>query len=562
MNSANIIVQEYLGSLKEDKELDYLFPILLTSMGFKIVQTAKESKGQAQYGKDIIAIGKDAYGVKHRWYFELKGYSDRNINDKNYFGQDGIRESIIAAKDTVFNDSSILDFNKLPIKIVLVHNGVIKANLRVTLDGMVKREFPDGEFERWDIYHLTNLFSDYLFSEYLLSDDESLRLLKKTLAFLDTPDYDYNDFKKLVNLQFDKVAEVRGRSFTKLFATLNLLESIVFHYSTVGNNLTVAKECSKYLVLKTWKWILSKKVENKFAIKKEFDKLLSTQLRIFSAYFSKTFHIVTIQDGLYAENGAFFEKIGYPLRCFSYLDDMIYYSRLREHFGKSKNNKEVEKKIRHKFKDLMMNAISKNSGFYRPLLDNHSIPIVQLFVYFADESSRREEDVEFLVDYISKVLNNIAIMKVKSGFLPEFSNNYENLIETMALGKKTEEYNDESSMLVAVLLELVVIFKNKDLYNEIREYISKEISLQVPTIDFNSYDVEVLLFERNLHNEYHIEMLEENDGSFEEFSKICHGIEVITPKYRTDYVGVSFIRYLAHSYYKNELLPEEWRIYF
>jgi len=148
MNSNNIIVQEYLSSLKEDKELDYLFPILLNSMGFRVVQTAKEAKGQSQYGKDIIAIGQDDKGIKHRWYFELKGYDDRDITDKNYFISDGIRESITEARDTAFKDSSIPGFNTLPVKIVLVHNGVLKANIRPTFDGFIEREFKEGEFER------------------------------------------------------------------------------------------------------------------------------------------------------------------------------------------------------------------------------------------------------------------------------------------------------------------------------------------------------------------------------------------------------------------------------
>lgn len=179
MSSNNIIVQEYLGSLKEDKELDYLFPILLNSMGFRIIQTAKESKGQSQYGKDIIAIGKNEHEEKFRWYFELKGYGDKDITDKNYSSTDGIRESIIEAKDTAFNDTSIPEFNQLPIKIVLVHNGVLKTNIRPTFEGFISKEFKDGEFERWDIYYLTDLFSKYLFSEYLLSDSDSNRLFKK-----------------------------------------------------------------------------------------------------------------------------------------------------------------------------------------------------------------------------------------------------------------------------------------------------------------------------------------------------------------------------------------------
>lgn len=98
----------------------------------------------------------------------------------NYSIPDGIRESIYEAKDTAFNDSSIPEFNSLPIKIVVVHNGVLKTNIRPTFEGLISREFKLGEFERWDIYCLTDLFSKYLFSEYLLADSESNRLLKRT----------------------------------------------------------------------------------------------------------------------------------------------------------------------------------------------------------------------------------------------------------------------------------------------------------------------------------------------------------------------------------------------
>ena len=33
----NRILREYIESLKEDNELDYIFPILLQAMGFRIV---------------------------------------------------------------------------------------------------------------------------------------------------------------------------------------------------------------------------------------------------------------------------------------------------------------------------------------------------------------------------------------------------------------------------------------------------------------------------------------------------------------------------------------------
>ena len=143
MGSDSLIVSDYLGSLKEDTELDYLFPILLNLMGFRIITTPKESKGQPQYGKDIIAVGLDHDGIKKRFYFELKGHADKDIDDTVLMKRDGIMESLKASKYTVFKDSSISEFNTLPVKFVLVQNGVLKNNTRRTFEGFIDQVFPD-----------------------------------------------------------------------------------------------------------------------------------------------------------------------------------------------------------------------------------------------------------------------------------------------------------------------------------------------------------------------------------------------------------------------------------
>ena len=99
MNNNIRIVRDYLESLKEDRELDAIFPTLLMAMDFRIVSTPRNSKGQSQYGKDVVAIGKGEDGVIYRWYFELKGNAAKDINDSTFMAPDGVRESILAAKD-------------------------------------------------------------------------------------------------------------------------------------------------------------------------------------------------------------------------------------------------------------------------------------------------------------------------------------------------------------------------------------------------------------------------------------------------------------------------------
>ena len=559
MNSNNITVQEYLGSLKEDKELDYLFPILLNVMGFRIVQTALESKGQSQYGKDIIAIGKDKNGNKFRWYFELKGFKDKDITDKNYSIPDGIRESIIEAKDTAFNDSSIPEFNALPIKIVVVHNGILKTNIRPTFDGFISREFKPGEFERWDIYYLTDLFSKYLFSEYLLADTESNRLLKRTLAFLDSPDNDFVDFKQLVEIQIDRINTIKGRTFKKFFATINLLSSIVFHYSLENQNLIAAKECSDYLVLRVWAWILKQKLEQKEAVLKEFRKLLKTQYEILNLYFKKTFKVASLENGLYAENGAFFEAIGYPLRCFDYINDLIYYCELRSYYPAFDKVTTHKKRLRNIQKDKIIKLIENNSGAYRPIIDNHSIAILNTFRFFSRQSDLRQKDVEFLASYIFGVINGILVIKIKRNRLPDGYNRVNLVSEFVATGEKPEEYTDESSMLIAILYELLVLFNAEDTYLNLKKHLKDKVNLQIAHPNIKEYDIEQSLFENHMDSEYYVDSIHKVPDSFEEFKKLVKEKPFEEIDYRTDKAGFPYLRTLAHKYFKNELFPDEWR---
>jgi hypothetical protein len=387
---------------------------------------------------------------------------------------------------------------------------------------------------------------------------------KKTLAFLDSPDNEYIEFKELVRIQFEKVENVKSRAFKKLFATLNLINSIVFHYSKENNYLVPAKECSKFLILETWHWILKNDLQSKKPIVEEFKKLLKMQYQIFDAYFQRTFNVARIENGLFYEDGTFFEKIGYPLRCFEFLDDIIYYCRLRSAVFTSKN----PIRLKNKQKDLIIELIENNSGFNRPILDNHSIPIIQLLLFFTDKKSLRTKDVKFLGNFIQDVITNLRIEKIRHNRLPELHNRIDTTIEFIALDEKPEEYCDSSSILLAILLEITVIFNAEFLFKEILSFIDDKLSLQIVSIDATNHNVEQMLFEKHLHQEYYVDCIErvqdglkllKNEANFIEFKKSILEKKESTKSYATDNLGLSCIRYLAHSYYKNEILPDEWR---
>ena len=296
----NRVISEYLESLKEDNELDYIFPILLESMGFQIVSTPKNSKGQSQYGKDVVAIGNDEKGRKCKWYFELKGNAAKDITDRTFTNQDGVRESILAAKDVEFPDSSIPGFNSMPTIIVFVHNGILQENTRPHFEGFIKREFPNGGFERWGIEKLTDLFSKHLFDECLYRDEDSYRLVKRILVMYDAPGWDVSEFEKLVDVQLSYCPSngSKPRLLSKCFSSICLMLAILLKEGQRINNFLPAKRASDIAALKVWAWILKNNKTANPQILNLFSNIIKIHLLIYAKYLDKLIPLATQYKGL------------------------------------------------------------------------------------------------------------------------------------------------------------------------------------------------------------------------------------------------------------------------
>ena len=62
-----IVIQQYLETLKESKELDAILPDLLLAMNIQTI--TKPQIGVRQYGVDLCAVGKDPDdNIKNSFY--------------------------------------------------------------------------------------------------------------------------------------------------------------------------------------------------------------------------------------------------------------------------------------------------------------------------------------------------------------------------------------------------------------------------------------------------------------------------------------------------------------
>jgi len=582
-----IIVREYLESLKEDRELDALFPILLEVMGFQIISTPKETKGFQQYGKDVVSVGTDeADGQRKRFYFEIKGGEDKNISPTNFNKDDGIRMSIQEARDRPFSDISHPEFNSLPVKIVLVHNGIMKESVREAFDGFISREFPGNDpgrkrtigerfgnffgaktpaaafqFERWDIHRLTELFSEKLFNEYLLTDDAAVQHFKKVLLLLNTPGNDQGDFKQLIDHIFIKAgsyAEMGKRQRMLLSETLKLISFIVQSYATEAGNLEPARLCLNYAVIAYWKWLLENGMEKDSEAVRNFKTYLLTYRRLLDEYFARTLPVAKLKKGLWSPAGGRYEQVGYPVRLIAYLGALVNYFDLVRALPKDGDPAPVEQ-----MNDLI-NVLKSNEDALRPLLDNHSIPLVATLDFMI--RGNRE-------DAAITLLKNIwlAVITAWRAFerLPDGSNSLKNVITLMLSSKKSVYYADQTSHLLAMLLEYFAVFDLKEEYEQVVGFLKEtkiDLAVFVPydnaqlasEPEISAENHEVALFDHMLIREgYQSQVSYFHD--YETFKTKAASKNEFSYDYRTVDAGFGFLLNLAHVHFDTPFFPDLWR---
>jgi hypothetical protein len=194
-----LLIQEYLGMLKEDNELDAVVRDLVSSMGFDVISVPQ--KGTRQDGVDIHAVGIDPVDkIKKNFLITIKkGKIDRNIWDAPKQGVLASLHDIIY----VYVKTKIGPSEKnLPIKIILCCGGELKQEVQSNWTGF-QGKHTEFEFDLWNGSKLSGLIEEYLLDEKIFLEDVQKKM-RRTLVVLPDPDYDLSHYKLLIeNLLFN-----------------------------------------------------------------------------------------------------------------------------------------------------------------------------------------------------------------------------------------------------------------------------------------------------------------------------------------------------------------------
>lgn len=552
-----LILTDYIASLKEERELDSLIEEVLREYDFEIVFSPK--KGERQYGVDIYAVGVDwSDGIRKIFLITVK---QGNFDRKNWeSGPQSLQPSLVNIITVFIRNNILPEHLNLPIKIIVAHNGINDPGIQQNWKGFAEM-YTNYEFVIWQLETLVGLVQDKLINENVFSDNGK-RLLRKIIISLSNPDYDFNDYKDVLN-EINGLIDFQEKSKKhnlKQLRKINLINTIISSYCDLENDLRLALKASEITALFIWKIINEneKHIDNEYF--GEFIKTLITRKDIHLKYLKKILPICLIKDGL-SKNSR--DSVTYCFAVYEHLGFLaltgLEFLQLGELFASTDSNTSaILKDYSIECMFGIANIFNNNIIAFNPRSDDEIIEIVLCFLLFY--KLERFEDIRVLLIRFS---NEIAHGKIFSNIAPVFSNNVDQIFNLDVDFEKRTDFKYDSSSLLIILAEWAIVINDSQVYNlyyQLKEEVFKDIDL---ILWFPDVETDKLLYtNRTLPNTGYslsnIKLLE----NFEEFKQLtlvdyinnCNELEFLFLQENLWIVGL-----VASRHYRTYIFPYYWR---
>ena len=183
-SSIRLLLEEFLGLMREEGELDQFLPVLLTAMNHEIVTPAQ--KGPRQFGVDIASIdhssGNDP--VLCLWIVKCGTIGRTEWNGS----LQAVRQTIDDV-ETYIATHRRAEHKKLPVRLIVLTNGEFRSNitldLKVYLENWERRNKAKTMIVNGSL--LASWTESSLLDEHILNG-KNKSLLRRTLATIETPD--------------------------------------------------------------------------------------------------------------------------------------------------------------------------------------------------------------------------------------------------------------------------------------------------------------------------------------------------------------------------------------
>ncbi|MFC5696223.1 hypothetical protein ACFPU0_11715 [Pseudomonas sp. GCM10022186] len=297
--SLRLLLEDFLGLMREEGELDAFLPLLMSGMGHEVVYRAQ--KGPRQYGVDISSVGPDSDGETKLFLWLVK-CGDIGRTEWNS-GPQAIRQSIEDVEDVYLRSHVAPEFQQLKKKLLVVTNGDFKASLNETIAGYLESWCARNGTEAEQVNGSTLAFwtEQFLLNEYILPAD-SRTLLRRMLANVVSPDLCASVGRVLIDQLVSSAtapAKTKGAKAKKLLTNLRGIRtalSVLQIWAQGEKNLLAPYRLAEYAVLAVWAGLHDEMLAGNAAIAKEFAQLLAQLSNVADAYHERLEPYYVVQD--------------------------------------------------------------------------------------------------------------------------------------------------------------------------------------------------------------------------------------------------------------------------
>ncbi|MCB4799346.1 MULTISPECIES: hypothetical protein [Flavobacteriaceae] len=549
------LLSEYINLLKEDKELDTLLTDLLVGMKFTTI--SKPMKGR-QFGVDISAVGIDPEdGIKKVFLLAVKqGNLTRTTWDGNV---NAIRSTLNQIKDTYIPISLTTNLKKLPIKIIVSTNGVRNQNVLSDWTQYVEQNITDTiEYDFWGTGEISAMLDDYLINEKLFPQ-EYQSLLRKSLVFLELPDYDLQHFYALIQQILEKQPKQK-RHILKKLRLVRLCLNILYKWSQDNNNLKPSIYASESSLLLTWHFIQEGNHLEKSYVREEFYKIHSLKRTIGVNYFNKVVEHYKVEHSIYKYSR---NSLEYSLNVWEEIGiiAIIGLTEIQEFRIHYREGNEEQAQTYYQSALSISNGlclfIQNNPPSKYPEYDVHSIEIA-LALNLMNFTRNFDPAKKWISEMTLGFNNNYKLNK----FFPLFRKSYEKLVD---IHNGEEECDVQSSMIIPILAEYALVFNDEDLYKFVRK-ISTEL--------FTDLNLQIWFPLKEMENKICIQDYSHGEGTTkhsvtlyedaEEYKKeMVSEMELfgLEKDFKIFKHSFDIVAHVASRHYKSQPFPLTWRVF-
>lgn len=470
----NLILAEYLRTLKEDREFDRLLTDLLPAMGY--VPISKPQKGVRQYGVDLAAVGiSPEDGVQELLLLVIKR---GDIGRTNW---DSGPQSVYQSLNEVFliylRTHVEPAHESLRKRIVVATTGDLKQNTQINWDSYAKEHAERAAFSFWGLDKIAALIEQYMLNEHIFGTEDRTHI-RKSLALAGELDYDQKDLHRLFRRQLGlgnegELVEPRERSreLEKALPVVNLSAHIFARWSEDEGNLKQALVAAERAMLWSWHRIQLEETDNRRRYYQEFGEFWQAYNAVAHRYFVKLQAHLYVQDGLSGYCG---ENAEFSLVVFEQIGIIATIGLCQALVVADEETRKASLKSAEVVADALGALLRNNPVSGSPRFDGHVIDIT-LGLLLLVSSGHKSQAQDWLAELVSRV---DYTYRCKRNF-PIGTDSVDDLIEDIVLGD--EELRTRlmrTSWLLPTQAGWSVILERDDLY----EFLSKSTKTYYPEV--------------------------------------------------------------------------------